>query len=459
MERIGGHAVVLGGSMAGLVAARALTDAFERVTVVERDRLPAPGEHRTGVPQGRHAHALLASGALALEELLPGLREELIAAGGPISDGGRDGQWYSGGGLLAKAPFGTDGALVTRPVLEGCVRERVRGLPRVTFREGTAVRGLTTGDGGTGVTGVIVSARDGGFEDELAADLVVDATGRGSRAGKWLTELGYEEPPEDQVHVGIRYVTRYFRRSPSDLGGALFLNIAQHPPNRRMGVAMAVEGDRWLVTLASILGEPPPTEIDAFVEWAAGLPSPGVHELIRGLEPVGEAASTGFPAHRRRRYERLRRLPERFVVMGDAVCSFNPVYGQGMSVAAKEAILLRDCLAAGGLEGLPRRFFSRVAKVVDAPWEIAVGGDLRFPEVEAERPLRVRLVNRYVERLLAAAHGDPVVAGAFFDVANLRAAPPSLLRPSIALRVIRSGRRRNAAPTVGGTPAGAHVAG
>ena len=329
---------------------------------------------------------------------------------------------------------------MTRPLLEEHVRRRVLARPEVELLERRTARGLEAHAGR--VTGVRLAPRDGGPDHTLPADLVVDATGRGSRAPAWLGELGFEPPREDLVRVDLGYATRLFRRSPSDLGGDYLVNVAAEPPNRRLGIGLAVEGERWMVTLAGMLGDHPPGDLEGFLDFAAGLPTSDLHELVVGLEPLGKAALTRFPAHRRRRYERLRRLPERFVVVGDALCSFNPVYGQGMSAAAREAALLDTCLD-DGLERLGPRFFRAVRPVVDVPWDMAVGNDLRFPEVEGPRPPLLRLVNAYLPRLHRAAGRDPEVARAFHRVAHLVEPPASLLHPRVAVRVLA---RRGRAP-------------
>ena len=435
MQAVGERAVVLGGSMAGLLAARVLSDHFEQVTIVERDELPEGGEHRPGVPQARHTHGMLACGARIVERLLPGITGELVPPEAPPgADALSMGRWFNNGVFAARTRSGLEGFGVTRPVLEAAVRRRVRAIANVALLDGHAAQTLLAD--GPRVTGAVIRPRRGGQETPLGADFVVDATGRGSRAPAWLQQLGYEVPQEDTVHVGLGYATRFYRRSADDLGGDFIVNVAAVPPNRRMGIAMAVEDGRWIVTLAGLLGDHPPLDDEGFVSFAAGLPTPVIHDLIAGLEPLSDAVRTRFPAHRRVRYERVRRHPDGFVALGDAVASFNPIYGQGMSVAAQEAELLGRLLAERTPGGMPRRFYRAAARTIDVPWDIAVGNDLRFPEVEGPRGARVRIVNRYVGRLQRVAGRDPAVARAFFAVGNLVAPPTSLLRPAIALRVL-----------------------
>src|SRR5581483_8161737 len=270
----------------------------------------------------------------------------------------------------------------------------------------------------------------------LAADLVVDATGRGSQSPKWLEQWGFGRPATETVRVDVGYATRILERRPGDLKGALCAIIASTPPaGSRYAAALAAEGDRWVVTLAGMLGDCPPTDEDGWLEWARSLPTTDVYELARTRPALGPIASYRFPANQRRRYERMKRFPAGYLVTGDAVCSFNPIYGQGMSTAAMEARALDECLAEGG-DGLARRYFGRAAKIADIPWLIATGEDLRYPEVEGRRPPWTALVNRYLERVHRVATFDADVCRRFFDVANLLAPPASLLAPGTARRVL-----------------------
>jgi flavin-dependent dehydrogenase len=209
----------------------------------------------------------------------------------------------------------------------------------------------------------------------------------------------------------------------------------QHP---RTGAIQALEGDRWMLTLAGILGDHPPTDPDGFLDFARSLRFPDIHRAIRDAEPLDDPVGFHFPASVRHRYERLDRFPDRLLVLGDAVASFNPIYGQGMSVAAVEALALRRHLERG-IEPRPRRGFRDLARLVDVPWDMSAGGDLVFPGVQGRRTLKVRLVSTYLTRLHAAAAHDAHLASAFIRVAGLVAPPQSLLRPGIVLRVLRNG--------------------
>jgi 2-polyprenyl-6-methoxyphenol hydroxylase-like FAD-dependent oxidoreductase len=435
-RQIGDHAVVLGASMAGLLAARVLADAYGQVTVIDRDQLPEESTHRRGVPHGRHAHALLARGQQALEELFPGLTAELVAQGVPTGDLLANGRWYVSGHRLRQAPIGLVTLSASRPLLEGYVRARVRALPNLRFLDSHDIVGLAATPDGRRVTGVrVLRGADGSAEELLGADLVVDATGRGSRTPIWLQALGYARPETEQVRVGLGYATRTYRLPPDALDGDLAVLDAPTPEHPRGGALLLLEGDRWMVTLAGMLGDHPPTDPDGFLAFARSLRFPDIYQTIRDAEPLDDPVPFRFPASVRHRYERLGRFPDGLVVMGDAVCSFNPIYGQGMSVAALEALTLRRHLERGA-EPQPRRFFGDLARVVDVPWDIAVGGDLAVPGVQGRRSLKVRLVNAYIARLHGAAEHDASLASVFVRVAGLVAPPQSLLRPNVAVRVL-----------------------
>ena len=431
------RAVVIGASIGGLLAARVLSERFERVVVLERDLLPPPGEQRKGVPQGRHAHALLARGLQVIEELFPGITDELVAAGALRGDPGADGRWFQEGGYHASRPTGITALLLSRPLLEGAIARRVRALGNVEVLERRDALGLVV-EGGV-VKGVrLIRRAPGAAEEVLAAELTVDASGRGSRTPTWLEAARYDAPVVEEVRIDVCYATRVFRRAPGDLGGRAALVVTASPAAPRSCAALAMEGDRWIVSIGGLLGERPGTGADGYAAFADGFAAPEVAALVRGAEPLGDPAPYRFEASVRRRYERLRRFPDGLLVCADAICSFNPVYGQGMTVAALQALALRDCLA-GGVEGLARRFFRQAARVVDGPWSVSVMGDLRFPAVEGRRSAGVRFLNWYIARLHRAAWRDAALSEAFLRVAHMLAAPPSLLRPGVALRVLRGG--------------------
>jgi 2-polyprenyl-6-methoxyphenol hydroxylase-like FAD-dependent oxidoreductase len=434
---VGDRAVVLGASMAGLLAARVLADAYAQVTVVDRDQLPERCAQRRGVPQGHHLHALLARGQQALEELFCGLTAELVAQGVPAGDMLANARLYLSGYRLRQAHTGLVLLCASRPVLEGHVRDRVLALPNVAVLDSCDIMGLAVTPDGRRVTGARVQRRGGGSAEEvLGADLVVDATGRGSRTPVWLEALGYARPVKDEVRIGLRYATRSYRLPRGVLGGDLAALHGLTPQHPRGGAFQVLDADRLMVTLGGVLGDHPPTDPDGFLAFARSLRFPDIYETIRDAEPLDDPVGFRFPASVRHRYERLTRFPDGLLVLGDAVSSFNPIYGQGITVAALEALALRRHLERG-IQPQPRRVFADLARVVDVPWDIAAGGDLVFPGVPGRRTLKVRLISAYLARLHAAAAHDATLASAFVRVIGMVAPPRSLLTPSVAVRVLR----------------------
>jgi 2-polyprenyl-6-methoxyphenol hydroxylase-like FAD-dependent oxidoreductase len=438
--RVGEHAVVVGAGFAGLASAAALSERFHQVTIVERDALPHSNDHRRGVPQGRHVHIVLPAGLRNLAELFPGIIDDLRERGARVIDTSHVRFLIEGGSLrLDETELDFIGA--TRPLLESVVRDRVRALAGIRFVEDHDARGLVTTPDRSRVIGVRLESRDSITSDAMTADLVVDATGRGSRSTQWLADLGYPLPDEQRLQVGVRYTTRLFRRKPGDLDGCEHAVIAVPREGNRGGVLLAVEGDLWLVTLVGLFGERPPADLEGFIEYARTLSASELHEAVAAADPVGEAATGGFPGYIRRRYDRLGRFPGRYVVTGDAMCSLNPVYAQGMSVAIREARVLGQVLDRHGLEEVGRRFFRRTRQTVDDAWDIATGADLGYPEIQGPRPARWRVLNAYFNRLLPVAHRDPVVAKAFMEVNGMVAPPQHVMRPRIVARVFIPRRR------------------
>jgi 2-polyprenyl-6-methoxyphenol hydroxylase-like FAD-dependent oxidoreductase len=438
----GTHAVVIGAGIAGLCAARVLADTHDHVTVLDRDMLAAGDRPRPGAPQGRHVHALLVRGNLAIRELFPGLVEDLVAEGVPVGDLLAHTRAYVGRYRILPVPSGLEGVYISRPHLEARLRGRLTGLPGVTVRSGRTAVGLTVSPDGTAVTGV--RTVDGaGRESEVHGDLVVDASGRGSRAAQWLTDIGYRPAPEQRVRIDIAYSSCTFSMPADVVDHAHGVLINATPGNPRGGGLIDMGGDRWLVSLSGYRDTHPPVTLDGFIEFASRLAVPDIHDALCRATATGTPVRYRMPEAVRRRYDRLEHFPDRLVVVGDAASAFNPVYGQGMSVAAQEALVLGRHLRAHGHRQIPR-LRSQIARSSAAAWTMSVDYDLRMPWVPGRRTPAVRLGNAYLALLHRAATRDPEVARAFMRVANLIDGPAGIARPSIALRVLAGGLLRHA---------------
>jgi 2-polyprenyl-6-methoxyphenol hydroxylase-like FAD-dependent oxidoreductase len=460
-EQTRGRAVVLGGSLAGLLAARVLADHLDEVVVVDRDDLDCDlTGPRRGVAQSRHTHGLLVRGTDAIESIVPGFTAGLLARGALRADVLSRSRWLMSDNILCREPSGLVGLLASRTLVESEVRRRVAPLANVVLLGSHDIVGLRPSPDGGRVAGVVLATgrrpvREQPDSDaqpparELAADLVVDATGRGSRAPRWLADLSYPVPGETVVEAKVQYVTRLFRSRRGVLDDLDADIVGTRPASGRAGVALRQEGDRWTVTLAEQFGGQPPTDLDGFRAFSHTLPTEGIATIAERCEPLGDAVRFSYPASRWRHWETLDRRLEGLVVIGDAVCSFNPIYGQGMSSAAQQVLVLRDLLQARGVHDLGARSAKEFARVVATPWALATGSDRRFPG-QPPKPLVERLMDRYLDRLLAVATEDPVVTKAFGRVLNLLEAPPSLLAPRLAWQVLgpqslRTVRRARAA--------------
>lgn len=433
------RAVVIGAGLAGMLAAAGLSTVADEVVVLERDDLPDGPEHRKGLPQGRHAHLLMAGGLAAMEDLVPGvsMRKHLLAAGAH--------EISIGSGMVALTPegwfrrwrhAGPQMLTCSRALLDWAVRGAVLANTGVTVRKGQV---LSLTGSAARVEGVRISTAAG--EEELAADFVVDASGRGSRIVNWLAELGISDIPEKKVDSGLVNATRIYR-TPAGASGFPLTIIQANPylslPGRS-GMVLPIEGDRWMVSLGGTRGGEPPSDPDGFLQYTLDLPDPLVGRLISGAEPLTDIHVSHSTSNERRYLEKARQWPERFVALGDALATFNPAYGQGMSVAALGAQVLARELGRAGLSGagLSRRVQRGAARSVDAAWTMAVSQDIWFPGTRGGAPgVADRLVTRYTRRLMRTATGSYGAASALWDVTSLTAGPTRLLRPGAVLATL-----------------------
>lgn len=443
MGTIGGHAVVIGASMGGLVSAAVLSERYERITVIDRDTLPDEASDRRGVPQSGHAHALLISGRQVLEGVFPGLTDELVRGGAVPYDAGWDLLFHQMGALRTRFSSGKLGISLTRAYLEHTVRQRVRALPNVTVRHQVSVIDLH-GSAGR-VSGVVLDGNE-----VLRSDLVVDATGRsGDRTDAWLARLECPAPAVTKLKVDVGYTTRVLRREPGDRiggegGGLLYLMSAVPPHDKRAAAVFAVEGDRWMVTLGGWHRSHAPTDPDGFMQFAESLPDPHVAKLLASAEPVDgpRAHKFTYPQARRRHFERLRTVPTGYVALGDAICSFNPLYGQGMTTGAMEAVALGRTLDEHrrASAAMARAYYRKVAHILATPWQMSTGSDFMYPETVGPRPPGTALVNRYVRQLILATHVSREAHMTLLDMQHLLARPTSIFRPGPAVRSLLAAR-------------------
>jgi 2-polyprenyl-6-methoxyphenol hydroxylase-like FAD-dependent oxidoreductase len=437
----GTHAVVIGAGIAGLMAAGVLAGRFDRVTIVDRDTLPGEPMFRDGVPQARHLHGLLRGGLDVMEQLFPSLESELITAGA-VRLSGADFLRLSAAGW-SKRFDSPPLVAASRELIEWTVRRRTLAYANVSVLDGHEAVGLIVSEDGTQVTGVQLRGRRTLAITPLYADLVIDASGRNSKAPLWLEALGYGRPKETVINSFLGYASCVFAIPEGFAADWKIAMIGDKPPSMpRAGVLAPIEGQRWMVTLGGYARDYPPTDRDGFLQFARSLRSDLIYRAIRDAEPLSRISGFRATTNRRRHYEDMPRWPERFVVVGDGACAFNPIYGQGMSVAAKTAASLQQALEGCDRPGFARRMQTSVARTATAAWVIATGADVRYPTTEGRQLGAVdRVMQGYLDRVIEASMQDAVVNDAFRRVVNLMDTPAALFRPAIVWRTLTGSRK------------------
>lgn len=434
MPRLGEHAVVVGGSMAGLLAARVLADHYDRVTILDRDRLPDAAEARKGTPQARHVHVLLMAGRRVLDRLLPDVVPDLIAAGAEDYDFLNDIEWVTGAGPAVRFPSDVRMLGATRDLIELGVRRAVLAYPRVSVRNEVDATGVRLAEGRVAALALVDRSGSARQTEEVAADLVVDAAGRASRLPTWLEAAGYPRPRETVVNGFLGYATRFVQPPPGWTDWkSIYVQTA--PPKRcRGGVIALMEGGRWIVSLVGGGKDYPPTDEAGFLAFARSLDDPRFAAAYEAATPLTPIAGTKSTENRIRHYEDVKHRPEGLLALGDAVCAFNPVYGQGMSAAALGAEMLARCLRSG-LAGLAGRFQKALAQSNARPWLLAAGEDYRYTQVEGPPAgWTTRWTHGYLDRIIALTTHSKSIRRKFTEVVHLIRSPASLFTPDILLR-------------------------
>ena len=446
---MGKHAVVIGAGMAGILAAQVLAQRFDRVTVVERDQLPDDAAFRKGVPQGHHPHALLIKGLQIVADMFPTIHQQFLDEGATEVEWPADMLLHGEAGWEYRGPRGLGLVTVSasRPLLDWVIRRNVLADERITVLARHEVVGLMSADGGRSVSGLAVSPRGsaGARVEHLTADFVVDAGGRQSKAGKWLTDLGCSAPKETRINPLQGYSTGVFRREPGALDDWRTLVCAPHPGSPRGCFLVPVEGDRWIATANGFGGDYPPLEKEAWLAFAKTLPGGLFYDIVANSEQLEPLRGYRDMTNIRRHYERLSDQPERFAVIGDAACAFNPVYAQGLTAAAVSVVVLRDCLDEAarttGFQGLTKRLQRKLAEAGKGPWQFATSQDLSFPTTEGRPSLGDRMMAPYFTRLQkASASGGPATYQ-MNRVMHMVEPAGALFKPAMIREALRPGQR------------------
>lgn len=445
------HALVIGGSIAGLLAAQVLTKYFNRVTIIERDHLSAQPEYRPGVPQSHHFHILLKRGLDIIEQLFPGIQTELAASGAVAINASAGCLWYGLGGWTPRFSSDLNIYSLSRNLLEWIIRCRLATNNRVVFVQAAIVTGLLSNPNKTQVTGVQVRRKFDERQDnsprqtDFTADLVVDASGRNSRAPRWLEAMGYTPPKETVINSFLGYASRLYElpeNFQTDWQGAL---VTAKAPGTRSGGMFAIERNRWIVTLAGIGRDYPPTDEAGFLDFARSLRNPIIYEAILDAKAISPLIAYHRTENSWHHYEKLSRLPSGFVIIGDAVCAFNPVYGQGMTTAALGALTLDESLskqlsrhADGNLVGLSQSFQKQLSKIIAVPWLMATGEDFRWHTTVGGRPNWItQLMQYYLDQVLLLAAQSPDIHKLFLEVMHLLKPPSVFFHLSVLRQVLQ----------------------
>ena len=439
--KVGKRAIVIGAGIGGLAAAGALAQYFEQVDILERDRLATSVASRSGTPQDRHPHGLLAGGLQALDQIFPGFKSDLAAAGAVPVTFARDVQFERPDvGVLPKRDFGISVLCATRPLIELVLRRRAEAVANITLRAASRVIGIVPAAGGAGVRGIQFVNATGRFET-LDADLLVDASGRGAPTLSLLDALCWDRPQMTEIGVDISYATAVVEIPPNATGEWKAVLTLPDPPHVALNaIIVPTEDGRWITAIADHCATAWIETWDAFLEASRSLITPTVYNALRYAEPPEGIRHYRFPASTWKHFERLPRLPGGVLPIADAFCRFNPIHGQGMSSAAKQALLLQHVLYQAAADPNPiaavhAGFMAEVASVLETPWTMSTSADLAFPQTRGERPDNFAEAREFEAALFRAAVADPVVHRAMIEVAQLLQPNQRLREPDITRRV------------------------
>jgi 2-polyprenyl-6-methoxyphenol hydroxylase-like FAD-dependent oxidoreductase len=439
-HKLGKRAIVIGAGIGGLATAGSVAQYFDQVYILERDRLVATAGSRPGTPQDRHPHGLLAGGLRALDQIFPGFKQNLAATGAIPVSFMRDVQIERPDvGALPKRDFGISMLCATRPLIELVLRRQTEAIANITLRPAARVTGIVPAADGAGVRGVRF-VNGSGRSEILDADLVVDASGRGAPTLTLLDALGWDRPQMTEIGVDISYATVVVEIAPSATADwKLLLTLPDPPHGLFHAVASPTEHGRWIIVIAAHGGGWIDTW-DAFLEASRLLITPTLFNALRYARPPDGIRHYRFPVSTWKHFERLPRLPRGVLPVADAFCRFNPIHAQGMSSAAKQAVLLQDVLSQAVAEPDPiaavqAGFMAEVASVLETPWAMSTSADLAFPQTSGERPEKFSEARQFEAALFRAAVADPVVHRAMLEVAQLLERHQRLREPDIMHRI------------------------
>jgi 2-polyprenyl-6-methoxyphenol hydroxylase-like FAD-dependent oxidoreductase len=432
-ESVGQRAVVMGGSISGMLAARVLADFFDEVIIIEADDMPDIKHARKRVPQGQHSHVLLQAGQQVLERCFPNFVTELIADGSVVLDFTNDLEWFHFGNWKKRFESGIIGVQQTRPFLEWHIQRRLMDYSNINIHHNCLVVGFKFSSDQRTIQGVKVREHNDLSDNDIICDLVVDATGYGSQSRKWMPELPSQSPVE-AVKIDLFYATRFYQTDNSNLGWKNLMISAQLPYQPYAGVILSFEENKFGVTLGGYLKQPPKTH-EEFKAIARSLPQPHIHEFLQHAKPISDLNTYRIPSQVRNRFDRSSNMPSHLIVMGDAYCRFDPLYGQGMSVAFLEAELLGNELRSmkhrGELNTLHNRFHKKLVRLTQGPWDMAITESFRHPDISGQRPRGIKLMQWLTQKIYKASANQQDVYLALAQVMNLTTSSSAFFRPAL----------------------------
>lgn len=434
------HVVIIGSSISGLLAARVFSDYVDQISVIEKDVMQGSIEDiRPSLPQSHHQHILLLRGKQIFESLFPGFDQELEAVGAPLIDYSQDCELHLPQGKLPRFPSDLKIRPCRRPTIDWVIRRRLSKFEQIKFISGARVKQLMLSSERNRVTGVVYQQKNSDQACELSADLVIDTSGRGSRSRKWLQQAGYSKVPTIEVNPHLSYASQLYQ-FPEDYDGAS-IEVAPHAPdNPRAAGFWRVDRDQWLLTLIAMNGEPSPSNEVDFQKFCRQLGTLKIADAVSRAAPLGPIYTHKGTKNCWHHYHKVKRLPAGFIVMGDALCAFNPFHGQGMTIAAMTAQVLEGLIAQGIDQHFSmswcKRYFSRAAKNFNAAWMVAISEDMRWPTTEGRNiDWKLKLSYSYMDKVIEACRHDPKLTKYCLEIANMVRSPLDLARPDIASRV------------------------
>ncbi|MDH3658324.1 MAG: FAD-dependent monooxygenase [Nitrosopumilus sp.] len=424
-------AIVIGGSIAGLLAARVLSDYFKEVILIEKDSCMENGKVRIGTPQANHIHILLVKGREILQDFFPELERDLIKKGANKIDFLNDIRYRLPSGWAPKFNSGIITFTCTRTLLENTIRHQIQKISKIKIEKGKHITSFVLEKSNK----ISLKTKE---NEEIHGDLIVDCTGRNTKTPSWLEDIGFPKPRETKIDSFVRYSTRRYIPTKKNRKWKMLVILNKPITNPRIGGIYPIEEGKWLVGLYSIGKNYPPTDEKGFLEFTKHLESRELYDALKDAVPDSEIYGYQVQGSRKYHYEEMPQWPENFIVLGDAVSIFNPYYGQGITSAALGAEALDDMLKNNKMKNdFTRKFQKRLATAVSLPWILGTSEDLRWPTTVGKRPNTItRMVQNHAQKVLLLSPKSTLAAKSFQQMMHMIKSPAIIFHPVILLQLI-----------------------